>query len=525
ARRGCAHARPARRPGARARGRGRRAARPGGLARAHPQGRARARGRARSARRLGRRERAPLRRLHRGTRRQGVGAVLQGGRLDGPRQRAGLTAAGDRGRAARAHAASLPAPARGRAHVLRWHLQPGDHPHDRALRSGVRPRQRLRRPLRRGDREHPRAPRAVHACRRLHHVALPRPPLRARAGAAAPQLPARAAGAGGRREADADSDRGVAARPRDPLRVRVVSLRRDRPLYPAPSRARLRLAGRAQAVRRDRPARPGLERAASGPRRGAPARGEGEHPRLRHPARGRLDRRRARRARMAASPRRLRPARPARRGRARAAGARPLAIAAGRVRAAARPAVRPGRGGGARRPARAGEVSVVGERGALRPKPLPPPADGDIIPAAHWGFYSTTPDGHIDEIWTSPTAHRVVFSTGAGQRRFVEIEAAASRLAARVPPYAGNRWLTLQLSRSSRLFPPPLAWLAAGVLGFLLRRSRGGLLAGALAGSALLLTLVNALTIYPVIEFAVPLAPALVVTGAAGLVGDRRRSR
>src|SRR5581483_2395303 len=251
-----------------------------------------------------------------------------------------------------------------------WHLQPGDHPHDRALRSGVRPRQRLRRPLRRGDREHPRAPRAVHACRRLHHVALPRPPLRARAGAAAPQLPARAAGAGGRREADADSDRGVAARPRDPLRVRVVSLRRDRPLYPAPSRARLRLAGRAQAVRRDRPARPRLERAASGPRRGAPARGQGEHPRLRHPAGGRLDRRRARRARMAASPRRLRPARAARRGRARAAGARPLAIAAGRVRAAARPAVRPGRGRGARRPARAGEVSVVGERGALSPASL-----------------------------------------------------------------------------------------------------------------------------------------------------------
>lgn len=170
-------------------------------------------------------------------------------------------------------------------------------------------------------------------------------------------------------------------------------------------------------------------------------------------------------------------------------------------------------------------VAAGGGVSAARPKPLPPPADGDIIPAAHWGFYSTTPDGHIDEIWTSPTAHRVVFSTGAGQRRFVEIEAAASRLAARVPPYAGNRWLTLQLSRSSRLFPPPLAWLAAGVLGFLLRRSRGGLLAGALAGSALLLTLVNALTIYPVIEFAVPLAPALVVTGAAGLVGDPRRSR
>ena len=43
----------------------------------------------------------------------------------------------------------------------------------------------------------------------------------------------------------------------------------------------------------------------------------------------------------------------------------------------------------------------------------------------------------------------------------------------------------------------------------------------ALAVGGLLVTLLNALTIYLIIEFAVPIVPALVVF-AAGLVGERR---
>ncbi len=155
-------------------------------------------------------------------------------------------------------------------------------------------------------------------------------------------------------------------------------------------------------------------------------------------------------------------------------------------------------------------------------KRLPRPSGGDMIPAAHQGFYSTTPDGHIREIWTSPTAHTIVLSNPRDQRHFDQIDSIRGRLTSRVPPYPGNAWLTLQFSRSSKLFPPPLLWLALGLLGLLVRRPARMLLASALVFAALILSVFNALMIYSIIEFVVPLAPALIVFGAAGLVGERR---
>jgi hypothetical protein len=158
-------------------------------------------------------------------------------------------------------------------------------------------------------------------------------------------------------------------------------------------------------------------------------------------------------------------------------------------------------------------------------KRLPRPSGGDMIPAAHQGFYSTTPDGHIREVWTSPTAHTVVFSTKAGQRRFEAVNAEVDRLTARVPPYAGSTWLTRQFSRSSKLFPPPLLWLVVGCAGVVLRRPRHAALALAFALGALAVIFFQALGVYSIIEFAVPVAPAFVVLGAAGLLGERRAVR
>lgn len=153
---------------------------------------------------------------------------------------------------------------------------------------------------------------------------------------------------------------------------------------------------------------------------------------------------------------------------------------------------------------------------------LPPPSEGEQIPSARQGFFSTTPDRSITEVWTSPTDHSLVFSAAEGQRRFAELEAESGRLYARVPPYPGNEWLTLQFSRSSKLFPPPLVWLAAGVVAWLWRRPARCGLATAVAGAALLVVGFQALAIYSIVEFAIPVAPALIVFGAAGLVGDRR---
>ncbi len=153
---------------------------------------------------------------------------------------------------------------------------------------------------------------------------------------------------------------------------------------------------------------------------------------------------------------------------------------------------------------------------------LPRPSGGDMIPAAHQGFYSTTPHGTIREVWTSPTAHTVVLTTPAAQHRFDAIDRDVGRLGSRLPAYAGSTFLTRQFSRSSKLFPPPLLWLVAGVAGFAIRRPKGAVLASALALGALVLTVFNALMIYSVIAFVIPLAPAFVVFGAAGLVGERR---
>jgi hypothetical protein len=159
------------------------------------------------------------------------------------------------------------------------------------------------------------------------------------------------------------------------------------------------------------------------------------------------------------------------------------------------------------------------------PVALPQPSEGEQIPAAHQGFFSTTPDGSIREVWTSATDHGVVFADPEDQQRFGEVDAAANSLDALVPPYAGSRWLTLQLSRSSKLFPPLLLWLSVGLAAWIWRRPPRAGLAASLALGALLVVAFQALAVYSIIEFAVPVAPALVVFGAAGLLGDRRPTR
>ncbi len=154
-----------------------------------------------------------------------------------------------------------------------------------------------------------------------------------------------------------------------------------------------------------------------------------------------------------------------------------------------------------------------------RPSSLPQPSEGELIPAARQGFFATTPGGHITEVWTSPTDHSLVFATEEQRRRFDAVGEDVGELLEGMPPYSGSEWLTLQLSRSSKLFPPPLLWLVVGVAALAFRRPRNGGLALALGGSALLVVTFQALAIYTIIEFAIPVAPGLIVLGAAGLLG------
>ena len=69
--------------------------------------------------------------------------------------------------------------------------------------------------------------------------------------------------------------------------------------------------------------------------------------------------------------------------------------------------------------------------------------------------------------------------------------------------------------------PPPILWLVAGLVGLVVRRPKRLGLALALAGAAVLVVGFQALAIYTIVEFAIPVAPALIVLGAAGVVGTR----
>ena len=152
---------------------------------------------------------------------------------------------------------------------------------------------------------------------------------------------------------------------------------------------------------------------------------------------------------------------------------------------------------------------------------LPTPSEGDLVPTAHEGAYLATPDGHIREVWTSPTEHHLVFAKAGQQARYDAVQTASARLAARVHVYAGSQTMTRQLSRSSKLFPPALLWLAAGLVGMFSRRPARASTAAALAAVGLLILLFEALSDYAIVEFAVPLTPAFIVFGAVGLVGGR----
>ena len=152
---------------------------------------------------------------------------------------------------------------------------------------------------------------------------------------------------------------------------------------------------------------------------------------------------------------------------------------------------------------------------------LPLPSEGEQIPAARQGFFTTTPDASVTEEWTSATDHALVFADPEAGRRWAEVEARSAQLFDLVPPHPGSTWLTLQYSRSSKLYPPPLLWLVVGLAAWAWRRPAYGALAAALVGSALLLVFFQALAVYSIIEFAIPVAPALIVFGAAGLVGNR----
>ena len=75
---------------------------------------------------------------------------------------------------------------------------------------------------------------------------------------------------------------------------------------------------------------------------------------------------------------------------------------------------------------------------------LPTPTEGEPIPAAHQGAYTSTPDNHIREVWTSATDHQIVFDDPRDQRRYDQLNERLRELGGRFPTRGESSWLGLQ---------------------------------------------------------------------------------
>jgi hypothetical protein len=153
-------------------------------------------------------------------------------------------------------------------------------------------------------------------------------------------------------------------------------------------------------------------------------------------------------------------------------------------------------------------------------KRLPAPTEGEPIPAGQVVWISR-PDQSIRQVWTSPTRWHFEFEHPQDRVRFREITRERDSLFAALPDRDGNAWLALRLNQLSRWFPRPWMWIALGLIAVAWRRPRGWPMLVALALAAFAVVLLNALGLFADLHFLLPVAPAFVLLGLAGLLGKR----
>ena len=150
---------------------------------------------------------------------------------------------------------------------------------------------------------------------------------------------------------------------------------------------------------------------------------------------------------------------------------------------------------------------------------LPKPSEGQPIPASAIGPMLWTPGGTAQEVWTSATNHRFVFSNPRDARRAAKLGNDVDRLSNRVPTREGSPTVIHRLNQVSHRFPPLIAWLLIGVVGLAMRRPRNALVALAPCIAGLVVILATALVAPSVAEYAAPVSPAFLMLAAVGLFG------
>ena len=169
-------------------------------------------------------------------------------------------------------------------------------------------------------------------------------------------------------------------------------------------------------------------------------------------------------------------------------------------------------GGGAIAPS--ATVVIHGER-------LPAPTEGEPIPSGQVVWISR-PDNSIRQVWTSPTAWHFEFAHPSERPRFERVQRRTQELFGALPDRTGYAGLALRLNQLSRWFPRPWMWILLGVVAIVVRRPRGWPTLATIALAAFACVLLNALGLFADLHFVLPVAPAFVLLGLAGLVGARR---
>jgi len=169
-----------------------------------------------------------------------------------------------------------------------------------------------------------------------------------------------------------------------------------------------------------------------------------------------------------------------------------------------------------------GAATAAGSASGTASSELPIPTEGERIPAPHEGG-PTTPDRSIYTVWTSPTEHHLVFVHEGDEERHALLQRRIAEFSSNLPDRAGNGILALRLNQSSRWFPPPVLWLALGVVGLAVRRPARALAMSMPALAALIVIVVSALAIAAIPHYSVPVAPTFVLLASASLLGPRGR--
>jgi hypothetical protein len=153
---------------------------------------------------------------------------------------------------------------------------------------------------------------------------------------------------------------------------------------------------------------------------------------------------------------------------------------------------------------------------------LPEPSEGQPIPSASVSAFISTPDGRFREVWSSPTEHEIYADDPSDAAQLDRMNRRVAELFEEFPDRSASPELGRWIDRASKWFPRPALWLALGLVAVAVRRPRRVATPLVLAGAALLVILGTSLAVPAAAEYSTPVAPALLLLAAAGLLAPRR---